>query len=324
MPLINHYLTKEKPMAFEHTSVLLKEAIDSLRIDPEGIYVDGTLGGGGHSEAILRQLTTGKLVGIDQDTDALKAASERLACFGERFVPVHSNFSRIPAVLDELNIEAVDGIVLDLGVSSYQLDTGDRGFSYMQEGPLDMRMNREQELNARIVVNEYSEAELTRIIKDYSEERWAKRIAQFIVSARGTQPIETTEELVRIIKQAIPSGARQDGPHPAKRTFQAIRIEVNNELGILEETIKSASPRLKDKGRFSIITFHSLEDRIIKQTFRALSVSCICPPELPICVCGTVPLLKVITRKALEPSAEELALNPRARSARLRVAERIG
>ncbi len=310
-------------MTFAHTSVLLKETIAYLNIKPDGIYVDGTLGGGGHSEAILECLTTGKLIGIDQDRDALKAASERLGRFGERFVPVHANFSEIAAVLDRLKIEAVDGIVLDLGVSSYQLDTGERGFSYMQEGPLDMRMNQEQTLGAWQVVNTYTAEELTKIIRDYSEEKWAKRIAEFIVNAREKAPIETTEELVQIIKGAIPAKARQDGPHPAKRTFQAIRIEVNNELGILEETIRSASPRLKDGGRFCIITFHSLEDRIIKQTFRDMAQECVCPPEIPICVCNTVPVVQVITRKGVDPSAEELEENPRARSARLRVAERI-
>lgn len=310
-------------MAFAHTSVLLKETIDYLSIKPEGIYIDGTLGGGGHSEAILECLTTGTLIGIDQDQDALKAATERLSRFGKRFVPVHANFSDIPGVLDRLGIEAVDGIVMDLGVSSYQLDTGERGFSYMQEGPLDMRMNQDQVLNAWQVVNTYSDTELTKIIRDYSEEKWAKRIADFIVKAREAAPINTTEDLVRIIKQAIPAKARQDGPHPAKRTFQAIRIEVNNELGILEEAIRNAAPRLAEGGRFCVITFHSLEDRIIKQTFRDLSKDCVCPPEMPICRCNTVPLVRVITRKSVEPSGEELEENPRARSARLRVAERV-
>lgn len=310
-------------MAFAHTSVLLKETIAYLDIKPEGIYIDGTLGGGGHSEEILGYLTTGTLIGIDQDQDALKAASERLSRFGPRFVPVHANFSEIPEVLDRLNIEAVDGIVLDLGVSSYQLDTGERGFSYMQEGPLDMRMNQDQALSAWQVVNTYSDEQLTKIIRDYSEEKWAKRIAEFIVKAREIAPIETTEELVRIIKQAIPAKARQDGPHPAKRTFQAIRIEVNNELGILEEAIRRATPRLKNGGRFCVITFHSLEDRIIKQTFRDMGRDCVCPPEMPLCRCNTVPQVRVITRKSVEPSGEELEENPRARSARLRVAERI-
>lgn len=310
-------------MAFAHTSVLLKETIDFLAIKPDGIYIDGTLGGGGHSEAILEHLTTGTLIGIDQDQDALKAASERLGRFGKRFVPVHANFSKIAEVLDQLEIEAADGIVLDLGVSSYQLDTGERGFSYMQEGPLDMRMNQEQTLNAWQVVNTYTDVQLTKIIRDYSEEKWAKRIAEFIVKARETAPIDTTEDLVQIIKHAIPAKARQDGPHPAKRTFQAIRIEVNNELGILEETVRSATPRLKEGGRFCVITFHSLEDRIIKQTFRDMSKDCVCPPEMPICRCGTIPLVRVITRKSVEPSSEELEGNPRARSARLRVAERI-
>lgn len=310
-------------MAFAHTSVLLNETIHHLNIKPDGIYVDGTLGGGGHSEAILEQLTTGTLIGIDQDQDALRAASQRLSRFGERFRPVHANFSEIPEVLNRLGIPAVNGIVLDLGVSSYQLDTGERGFSYMQDGPLDMRMNQDGPLSARDVVNTYSEEQLTRIIRDYSEEKWAKRIAGFIVKAREMQPLETTEELVRIIKQAIPAKARQDGPHPAKRTFQAIRIEVNNELGILEQTLRSSAPCLGTGGRFCVITFHSLEDRIIKQTFRDMSRDCVCPPELPICSCDTVPVVRVITRKAVEPSAEELEFNPRARSARLRVAERV-
>ncbi len=310
-------------MTFAHTSVLLKETIDYLNIKPDGIYIDGTLGGGGHSEVILEHLTTGTLIGIDQDQDALKAASQRLKRFGERFIPVHSNFSEIPQVLNNLGIDAVDGIVLDLGVSSYQLDTGERGFSYMQEGPLDMRMNQEQALGAWQVVNTYSAERLTKIIRDYSEEKWAKRIAEFIVKAREEAPLETTEELVQIIKKAIPAKARQDGPHPAKRTFQAIRIEVNNELGILEDTLRNAAPCMKNGGRFCVITFHSLEDRIIKQTFRNMGLDCVCPPELPICSCNTVPVVRVITRKAVEPSGEELEVNPRARSARLRVAERI-
>lgn len=310
-------------MAFEHVSVLWEETVEGLNIKPDGIYIDGTLGGGGHSELVLKKLTTGKLIGIDQDTDALAAASERLKAYGDRFIPVHSNFSNVLNVLKELGIDKVDGMMMDLGVSSYQLDEADRGFSYMHDGELDMRMDRSRGFSARDVVNTYSQAQLNQIIRDYGEDRWAKRIAEFIVKAREEKEIERTSELVEIIKAAVPKGARKDGPHPAKRTFQAIRIEVNNELGIISETIKDISRALNPGGRISIITFHSLEDRIVKNAYKELAQGCICPPELPVCMCNNKPILKVITRKPTLPSDEEIEHNPRARSAKLRVAEKL-
>ncbi|WP_430882885.1 16S rRNA (cytosine(1402)-N(4))-methyltransferase RsmH [Fusibacter sp. JL216-2] len=310
-------------MAFEHVSVLWEETVDGLNIKPDGIYIDGTLGGGGHSELVLKRLTTGKLIGIDQDTDALAAASERLKEYGDRFIPVHSNFEDVLNVLNDLGIDKVDGMMMDLGVSSYQLDEAERGFSYMQDGELDMRMDRSRPFSAKDVVNTYSVEELHKIIKDYGEDRWAKRIAQFIVEAREDHEITRTTELVDIIKAAVPKGARKDGPHPAKRTFQAIRIEVNNELGIISETIKAISTVLKPGGRISIITFHSLEDRIVKNTYKELAKGCICPPELPVCMCNNKPVVKIITRKPRVPSDKEIEENPRARSAKLRVAEKL-
>lgn len=310
-------------MAFEHVSVLWEETVDGLNIKPDGIYIDGTLGGGGHSELVLKRLTTGKLIGIDQDTDALAAASERLKEYGDRFIPVHSNFEDVLDVLKDLGIDKVDGMMMDLGVSSYQLDEAERGFSYMQDGELDMRMDRSRPFSAKDVVNTYTLEELHKIIKEYGEERWSKRIAQFIVEARQDHEITRTTELVDIIKAAVPKGARKDGPHPAKRTFQAIRIEVNNELGIISETIKSISTALNPGGRISIITFHSLEDRIVKNTYKELAKGCICPPELPVCMCNNKPVVKIITRKPRVPSDKEIEENPRARSAKLRVAEKI-
>ncbi len=310
-------------MAFEHVSVLWEETVDGLNIKPDGIYIDGTLGGGGHSELVLKRLTTGKLIGIDQDTDALAAASERLKEYGDRFIPVHSNFEDVLNVLNDLGIDKVDGMMMDLGVSSYQLDEAERGFSYMQDGELDMRMDRSRPFSAKDVVNTYSVEELHKIIKDYGEDRWAKRIAQFIVEAREDHEITRTTELVDIIKAAVPKGARKDGPHPAKRTFQAIRIEVNNELGIISETIKAISTALNPGGRISIITFHSLEDRIVKNTYKELAKGCICPPELPVCMCNNKPVVKIITRKPRVPSDKEIEENPRARSAKLRVAEKL-
>ncbi len=310
-------------MAFEHVSVLWEETVEGLNIKPEGIYIDGTLGGGGHSELVLKKLTTGKLIGIDQDTDALAAASERLKEYGDRFIPVHSNFSNVLEVLKELGIEKVDGMMMDLGVSSYQLDEAERGFSYMNDGDLDMRMDRSRPFSAKDVINTYSVSELNQIIKDYGEERWAKRIAEFIVQAREDGEITRTSELVDIIKAAVPKGARKDGPHPAKRTFQAIRIEVNNELGIIAETIRAIATALNPGGRISIITFHSLEDRIVKKTYKELAQGCICPPELPMCMCDNEPVVKIITRKPKLPSDQEIEENPRARSAKLRVAEKL-
>ena len=308
---------------FKHVSVLLEECIDGLNIRPDGIYVDGTLGGAGHSSRIAERLTTGRLIGIDRDPVALKAAGQRLAPFADRVTLVHSNFCEIAGVLDELGIEAVDGILLDLGVSSPQLDEAERGFSYQQDAPLDMRMNPDKPFSAYNVVNEYDEDELDRVIFAYGEERWARRIAQFIVKERENGPIETTGELVDIIKKAVPKGARKDGPHPAKRTFQAIRIEVNGELDVLQQAIDDVSERLNEGGRLCIITFHSLEDRIVKEAFRKQENPCICPPQFPVCVCGKEPLGKVVTRKPIAPSKAELEVNPRSRSAKLRVLEGV-
>ncbi|WP_066893045.1 16S rRNA (cytosine(1402)-N(4))-methyltransferase RsmH [Clostridium nigeriense] len=310
-------------MEFKHVSVLLNECIEGLNIREDGIYVDGTLGGGGHSSEILKKLSNnGLLIGVDQDKDALKAAGERLHNY-ENVKYVHSNFYNIDAILNNLEIEKIDGMLMDLGVSSYQLDTGDRGFSYMQDAPLDMRMNRENSLSAYEVVNNYDEEEIYRIIRDYGEEKFAKRIARFIVENREKKPIETTLELVEIIKAAIPAKARREGPHPAKRTFQAIRIEVNSELSILNKAIEDGVNRLNKGGRMAIITFHSLEDRIVKLKFKELATACTCPKEFPICVCGGEAKVKVITRKAIEPSKEEVEENPRSRSAKLRVVEKL-
>lgn len=311
-------------MEFKHETVLLHETVENLNIDPRGVYVDGTLGGGGHSELICSKLSEeGLLIGIDQDEEALASAQERLKKHSNRFEFINSNFSNIKEVLDEIHRDKINGIVLDLGVSSYQLDNRERGFSYMQDAELDMRMDRKKSLTAREVVNTYSEKELQRIIKLYGEEKWSSRIAKFIVDGRGEKEIKTTGELVDIIKKAIPAGARRNGPHPAKRTFQAIRIEVNNELDILERTVKDISQVLEAGGRICIITFHSLEDRIIKNVYRELATGCICPRELPICQCNKEPVLKIITRKPIYPSDIEMSNNPRARSAKLRVAEKI-
>ena len=310
-------------MEFNHVSVVLNECLEGLNIKENGIYVDGTLGGAGHSSEILKRLSNeGRLIGIDQDTDALKAAKERLKDYSN-VTFVHSNFSNIENVLNNLNIDGVDGILMDLGVSSYQLDEGERGFSYMKDAPLDMRMNRENDFSAYNVVNEYSEEDLYRIIRDYGEEKFAKRIASFIVENRQEKNIETTLELVEIIKNAIPAKARREGPHPAKRTFQAIRIEVNSELSILNKTIEDGVEKLNKGGRMAIITFHSLEDRIVKNKFRDLAVSCRCPKEFPVCVCGEKAKVKIISRKAIEPTKEEVEVNPRSRSAKLRVIEKL-
>ena len=310
-------------MEFNHISVLLNECLEGLNIKENGIYVDGTLGGAGHSSEILKKLSNeGRLIGIDQDTDALKAAKERLENYSN-VTFVHSNFSSIENVLNNLNIDGVDGILMDLGVSSYQLDEGERGFSYMKDAPLDMRMNRDKDFSAYNVINEYSEEDLYRIIRDYGEEKFARRIASFIVENRQEKNIETTLELVEIIKSAIPAKARREGPHPAKRTFQAIRIEVNSELSILNKTIEDGVGKLNKGGRMAIITFHSLEDRIVKNKFRDLAVSCRCPKEFPVCVCGEKAKVKVISRKAIEPTKEEVDINPRSRSAKLRVIEKL-
>lgn len=312
-----------KEIKFSHVSVLLYECIEGLDIKPDGIYVDGTAGGGGHSYEIASRLTTGKLIAIDRDDEAIAAASARLAPFGERALVVKSNYSDVKSVLESLGIEKIDGLLLDLGVSSYQLDTAERGFSYNADAPLDMRMDTSSPFSAYNVVNEYSEQELKKVIYNYGEERFAPRIASAIVKYREKKPIETTGELVSIIKSAIPAAAREGGHHPAKRTFQAIRIEVNGELAIIEPTIKDAVEMLKPGGRVSIITFHSLEDRIVKQTYADLASGCTCPKNFPVCVCGKKPAVKVVSRKPILPSAEELEVNPRSRSAKLRVAEKI-
>lgn len=310
-------------MEFKHTSILLAESVEFLITDKNGIYVDCTMGGAGHSSAFAAQLEAGGLlIGIDQDDDAIAAGSERLLNkFTCKTAVAKSNFENFSKVLDSMGIDEIDGIFFDLGVSSYQLDTPERGFSYMHDGPLDMRMNKEASLDAEYIVNHYKEEELADIIHRYGEERWSKRIAQFIVAARKEKPLTTTFELVDVIKKAIPKGARLDGPHPAKRTFQAIRIEVNNELGILADTMERAVNRLKSGGRIGVITFHSLEDRIIKQTFAKLVKGCTCPPQLPVCVCGKKPLLRKTGN--IVPSKAEVEENPRSRSARLRYAIKI-
>ena len=310
-------------MEFNHISVLLEECIDGLNIKEDGIYIDGTMGGAGHSKEIVKRLTTGKLIGIDQDLNAINKAKEVLKDHMDKVIMVHDNFKNIENILTELEIDKVDGILLDLGVSSHQLDEGERGFSYKKEAALDMRMNREQKLNAWDVVNTYSVEEIATIIKEYGEENWAKRIAEFIGAERQEKSIDTTDDLVEVIKKAVPSGARRDGPHPAKRTFQAIRIEVNNELGIIKQTILDGCKVLNEKGRMCIITFHSLEDRIVKQTYRELFTDCICPPELPICQCDKKREVKRITRKPILASEEELENNRRSRSAKLRIIEKI-
>ena len=310
-------------MEFHHISVLLNECIDNLNIRPDGIYVDGTMGGGGHSLEIAKRLTTGRLICIDQDPNAHEAAGKRLAEYKDRITFVRDNFGNIRNILDSLDIEKIDGMLLDIGVSSHQLDEAERGFSYQQDAPLDMRMNPDKPFSAYDVVNGYDEDELDRVIFTYGEERWARRITQFIVKERETKPIETTGELVDIIKKAVPKGARKDGPHPAKRTFQAIRIEVNGELDVLQKAIDDVAERLSVGGRLCIITFHSLEDRIVKEAFRKQENPCICPPQFPVCVCGKKPLGRVITRKPILPSKEELEVNPRSRSAKLRVLEGV-
>lgn len=310
-------------MNFEHVSVLLMETVDGLNVKPDGIYVDGTLGGGGHSEEILKRLDTGLLIGIDQDEAALAAASKRLEKYGDKFVAVHNNFSNIKEILKELDIKKIDGMMMDLGVSSHQLDEADRGFSYRFDAELDMRMDRTKEFSAKEIINTYSEDELNRIIRDYGEENWARRIAKFIVERREEKPLETTQELVDLIYSAIPANARREGGHPAKRTFQAIRIEVNGELEIIRKTIEDITSVLNKNGRISIITFHSLEDRLVKQKYKELATGCICPPEIPVCVCNNKPKLKIITRKPILATEEELEANSRSKSAKLRVAKKI-
>ena len=308
---------------FYHVSVLLQECIDGLNIKPDGIYVDGTLGGAGHSSQIAARLTTGRLIGIDRDQVALKAAGERLAPFGDRVTLVHSNFCEIKQVLQDLGIPGVDGILLDLGVSSPQLDDGERGFSYMADAPLDMRMNRKDALTAYHVVNQWSFEELRRILFDYGEERYAPKIASAICARREVKPIETTLELVDIIRGAMPAAALREKQHPAKRSFQAIRIAVNDELGSVEKVMRDAVDCLNPGGRLAIITFHSLEDRIVKVGMADAAKGCTCPPNFPVCVCGKQPKVKLISRKPIVSGDEELERNPRARSAKLRVCEKL-
>ena len=310
-------------MEFKHKSVLLYETVDQLNIKPDGIYVDGTLGGGGHSYEIASRLSDkGRLIGIDQDEDAIKAASERLKPFMDRVTIVRNNYCNMDKVLDELSIDKVDGIMLDLGVSSYQLDTAERGFTYNVDAKLDMRMDQRQEVTARDIVNDYSEYDLYRIIRDYGEDRFAKNIAKHIVAARQKKPIETTFELNEIIKAAIPMKVRATGGHPSKRTYQAIRIELNRELEVLENSIDMMIDRLNKGGRLCIITFHSLEDRIVKLRYKNNENPCTCPPSFPTCVCGKKSKGKVITRKPIIPSEEELEENSRSKSSKLRVFER--
>lgn len=311
-------------MEFKHISVLLDETIDSLAIKPDGIYVDGTLGGGGHSLEICKRLGEGgRLIGIDQDKDAIAAATQRLDAYKDKVTIVHSNYRYITPVLKGLEIGGVDGIVLDLGVSSYQLDNVERGFTYREDTPLDMRMNQEDTLTARDVVNEYSETELFHIIKDYGEDSFAKNIAKHIVKARSIKPIETSFELNEIIKAAIPAKFRQGTGHPSKKTYQAIRIEINHELDVLRDTLDEMIELLNPGGRLSIITFHSLEDRIVKNIMRRNMEPCTCPKNFPVCVCGKVSKGRVITRKPIVPSETEMENNPRSKSAKLRVFERI-
>lgn len=308
-------------MDFDHTTVLLKETIDGLNVKENGVYVDCTLGGGGHTAEIFKR-ANGKctVIGIDQDKDALSYNKERFANLDGKFFPIESNFEFIDEVLAQLNISQVSGVVFDLGVSSPQLDIAKRGFSYNQDAPLDMRMNQGAELTAKEVVNLWDEEDLAKAIFLYGEEKWAKRIAKFIVENR---PINTTSELVEVIKKAVPKGARKDGPHPAKRTFQAIRIAVNDELGVLERGLLKAIDLLEPEGRVSVITFHSLEDRIVKNIFKEATMDCVCPREYPVCVCSQQKKLEIITRKPIVPTEEELESNPRARSSKLRVAKRV-
>lgn len=311
-------------MEFQHKSVLLQECIDALNIRPDGIYLDGTLGGAGHSSQIARRLTEGgRLIGVDRDRTALAAAKERLAPYADRVTLVHSNFAEIDAILDSLGIPAVDGMLFDLGVSSPQLDDASRGFSYMADAPLDMRMDKDDALTAGEVVNTWPQGELRRILYDYGEERYAPQIAAAICRAREKAPVETTLELVDIIRSAMPAQALREKQHPAKRSFQAIRIAVNDELGAISRMMQAAVGRLNPGGRLAVITFHSLEDRIVKSEMQQAARGCTCPPEFPVCVCGKKPLVKLVTRKPIVSGPAELEENPRARSAKLRVAEKL-
>ena len=309
-------------MEFNHYSVMLTETIENLNIRPDGIYVDGTLGGGGHASEVCKRLTTGHFYGIDQDDAAIAAASKRLEAYGDIVTVIRNNYCNAKAALAELGVEHVDGIVLDLGVSSYQLDTGERGFSYRYDAPLDMRMDRRQTLTAKDIVNGYSQGDLFRIIRDYGEDKFAQNIAKHIVMAREKKEIETTTELNEIIKAAIPAKMRQNG-HPSKQTYQAIRIECNRELEVLKAALSDLMDLLNPGGRLCIITFHSLEDRIVKTAFKNMENPCTCPPEFPVCVCGKKPTGRVITKKPILPSKEELEVNSRSKSAKLRVFEKM-
>jgi len=310
-------------MEFSHKSVLLDECIEGLNIREDGIYLDGTLGGAGHSSEIVKRLTTGRLIGVDRDQVALKAAGERLAPYKDRVTLVHSNFSEIASVLDELELDQIDGMLFDLGVSSPQLDDAERGFSYMADAPLDMRMNRQDALTAWDVVNTWDRAELKRILYEYGEERYAPQIAAAIERRRTEKPIETTLELTDVIRGAMPPQALREKQHPAKRSFQAIRIAVNDELGAVSRMMEAAIPRLRKGGRLAVITFHSLEDRIVKSAMQQAAKGCTCPPEFPICVCGKKPQIKLVTKKPIISGTKELEENPRARSAKLRIAEKL-
>ncbi|MDL2249430.1 16S rRNA (cytosine(1402)-N(4))-methyltransferase RsmH [Lachnospiraceae bacterium OttesenSCG-928-J05] len=311
-------------MEFKHTTVLLDETVDGLNVKPDGIYVDGTLGGGGHAYQVCKKLTgKGSIIGIDQDEEALKAAGTRLEDFGDKVTLIRSNYKDMQVKLLEIGVDKVDGIILDLGVSSYQLDNKERGFSYREDAPLDMRMDNRQEKTAKDIVNTYSEMDLYRVIRDYGEDKFAKNIAKHIVAERAQRSIDTTGQLVEIIKQAIPMKVRKKAGHPAKKTFQALRIELNRELEVLRDSLDSMIEILNPQGRICIITFHSLEDRIVKNIFRTAENPCICPPEFPVCVCGRASKGKVITRKPILPSVEEMEENSRSKSAKLRIFERI-
>ena len=314
----------EETISFSHRPVLLDECVEGLAIRPDGIYVDGTAGGAGHSSVIASKLSqSGRLIALDRDETAVKVATERLSAWGSRATVVRSNFCELDNVCRMLGVGEINGLLLDLGVSSYQLDTAERGFSYQADAPLDMRMDNRNPPTAKEVVNRYSEEALRRILWQYGEEKFSSRIASAIVRARESAPIETTGELVKIIKSAIPAAAREGGHHPAKRSFQAIRIEVNAELDVIEPTIRQATALLAKGGRIAIITFHSLEDRIVKQTFASLASGCTCPPDFPVCVCGKKPILKIVNHKPVTASAAELEANPRSRSAKLRIAEKL-
>lgn len=310
-------------MEFRHYSVMLKDAVDALCVKDGGVYVDGTLGGGGHSEEILKRAENVRLIGIDRDLDAISAAKKRLQGFGKNVTFVHDNFSNIVSILSELGIDKIDGMILDLGVSSYQLDNSERGFSYIADAALDMRMDRSDEKTAYDVVNGYSEDRLSEIFFSYGEEKWSKRIAKFISDRRKISPINTTGELANIVKEAIPMGAREGIAHPEKRVFQAVRIEVNRELEILKNSLTDAIDKMASGGKLAVITFHSLEDRIVKQTFLNLAKGCTCPADFPVCACGKKPQVKIITRKPILPSGEEIRINSRSKSAKLRVCEKL-